>query len=82
MLSETDEELLKDLRIDYAEPYKAASPYQCMETYEQERRLAANLIDRLDAEIERLNSIVRVLRSGAVDNPPQSGQPKVNLRNL
>jgi len=49
MLTETDEELLKDLRVDYLPHYKHAS-YQCMETYEQERRLAADLIDRLRAE--------------------------------
>ena len=59
LMTETDEELLKDLRVDYLPHHKDAAPYECINTYEQERRLAANLIDRLNAENERLRSALR-----------------------
>ena len=66
MMTETDIELLKDLRVDYEPYYKETLPLTAMKTYEQERHLAASLIDRQtaflaarDAEIARLRALVR-----------------------
>ena len=77
MMTETDVELLKDLRINYMEQYKEASPFECMHIYEQGRQLAANLIDRQtaslaarDAEIAWLRKALNDIQMHAVDVGP------------
>lgn len=53
-MSEVDDELLLDLKTSYETGYKETYPQAAISTYEQERRLAADCIERLKNEIRYL----------------------------
>ena len=87
MMTEIDIELLKDLRVDYEPYYKETLPLTAMKTYEQERHLAASLIDRQTASLDARDAEIAWLREAlafyAKDHKrPNEGPWGVNSRDF
>ena len=79
MMTEIDIELLKDLRVDYEPYYKETLPLTAMKTYEQERHLAASLIDRQTASLDARDAEIANLESERAHHAMTAGCLRTDL---